>query len=305
MASWIPSLNALRALETTARNGSYSKAADELNVTPAAVKQLVAKLEDAMGAKLLLRSGHGMVLTDIGKEGIEDLSKGFGLIARSVDSMSASNLGKRLIISVDPSFAAAWLVPRLSDFKRKNPDIEILIESTVELADLENGHADVGIRYGVLDHGNLVCHRLFDEQLSALCSPEYASVNAASGRLKDLARASLLSWDLPQGDQSKNTRTWNQWETWLMAVGAPQIPTGSALRFSDYNLAVQAAIAGQGFIIGSKPVLADTLGVGLLVDPFSKSVNPSMGYDVATSHQTSKRSAVQLFMNWIIKKAAP
>ena len=160
--------------EATARLRSYKKAADELRVTPAAVKQLVAKLEDADGEELVMRDRRQMALTSKRMSGIEDLSIGFRQIIRGVERMRVTKADKRLVVSVDPSFAAAWLVPRLEDFKTAHPGIEVLIDSSMQIADLSNVHAQIGIRFGVKNHDDLVVHRLFDEELCAVCSPSLA-----------------------------------------------------------------------------------------------------------------------------------
>ena len=163
MEKWLPSLNALRAFEATARLRSYKKAADELGVTPAAVKQLVAKLEDTVGEELVVRDGRQMALTMAGMSGIEDLSSGFRQIGRGVERMRVKKLNKRLVVSVDPSFAAAWLVPRLEGFKTAYPGIDVLIDSSMQIVDLSSGHTQIGIRFGIDDHNGLVAHRLFDD----------------------------------------------------------------------------------------------------------------------------------------------
>jgi len=302
MSNWLPSLNALRALEATARNGSYKKAADELSVTPAAVKQLVAKLEAAIGSPLLERSGQGMALTQVGLKGGVDLTSGFRLISLAVERMRSSEREGSLVVSVDPSLAASWLAPRLNKFKGHRPDVEVLVNSSVELADLEDGSTDVGIRFGVENHGELVAHRLFDEELSAFCSPTLANGPPEMRRLEDLEKANLLRWDLSQYQWSSNTRLWNFWKTWLAAVGGEHIHPAKGVNFSDYNLAVQAAIAGQGFVIGSRPILSQLIESDLLVDPFGVSAQPGIGYDIVASSRALLNDQVRDFVNWVISE---
>lgn len=303
MNTWLPSLNALRAFEAAARHQSYKLAAEELNVTPAAVKQLVAKLEDAIGETLLARQGRGMALTEAGLRGIDGLSDGFRQIALSVDRMRAVQQEQRLIVSVDPSFAAAWLVPNLQEFKSDHPEIDVLIESTMEVADLKSGAADIGIRFGVTDHGDLLSSQLFEEEMCALCSPAYAAGPPERKTLQDLEQARLLRWDLSDFQWAANTRSWNYWTTWLRTVGAEEVTPGAGVNFNDYNLAVQAAVAGQGFVLGSMPVLQQQMEAGLLVDPFGISAKPGFGYDVVTTKEAMERDDVQLFVNWILNRS--
>lgn len=303
MSDWLPSLNALRAFEATARHQSYKKAADELSVTPAAVKQLVSKLESAIGEPLLERRGRGMKLTKAGAQGNADLQSAFRQISIAVDRMRANKIDDRLIVSVDPSFASAWLVSRLEHFKVNNPNIEVLVDSSMKVVDLNAEAADLAIRFGVEEHENLEVHRLFDESLCALCSPRLAKGPPAITKLEDLQDTVLLRWDVSEFDWASNTRRWNFWRTWLNAVGADHVKPGLGAKFNDYNLAVQAAIAGQGFILGSQPVLRSLIDSGLLVNPFGISANPGIGYDVATTAEAAKRPDVAKFVEWILEQA--
>lgn len=303
MTNWLPSLNALRAFESVSRHLSYRKAAEELNVSPGAAKQLVAKLEDAIGVTLLEKKGRGLALTPIGAAGLEGLALPFRQIADTVNRMRMMNNPERLIVSTSPSFAASWLVPRLENFRKTNPGIDVLIDSTAQLVDIANGAADIAIRFGVKDHGDLVVRRLFDEELCAMCSPSLANGPPRISRLEDLENSTLLRWDLSQMEWASNTRRWNYWKHWLDQQGADHIRPGDGLRFTDYNLALQAAIAGQGFIIGSTPILRDVVEANLLVNPFPISVATDVGYDLVTTEAAKSRTEVAAFLDWTMDEA--
>ena len=303
MSDWLPSLNALRAFDTVSRHLNYRQAADELNVSPAAVKQLVHKLEDTLETKLLERRGRGLVLTPAGQAASRDLSKAFMQISEAVGNMRSRHFGPRLVVSVDPSFAAAWLVPRLAVFKAKFPDIGVLIDSTAEIADLDRGDADVAIRFGVEIDRDLYAHRLFDEELCAYCSPSLVKGPPRISQLEDLEKAPLLRWDLSEFQWAATTAKWNKWHYWLAQVGAARIEPKEGIRFSDYNIAVQAAIAGQGFIIGSTPVLRRLIDANLLVNPFPEVAATDIGYDLVSTTQSRSRPEVKTFMDWIIEES--
>lgn len=303
MSNWLPSLNGLRAFEAVSRHLNYRKAAEELHVSPGAANQLVRKLEEAIGGPLLEKRGRKLVLTPIGAVGREGLSLPFRQIADTVERMRAMSGSQRFVVSTTPSFAASWLVPRLERFKEGNPGIDVLIDSTPQIVDLEHGVADVGIRFGVKDHGSLVLHRLFDEELCAYCSPRLAEGPPRITELRDLSRMKLLRWDLSQFEWAVNTRKWNYWKHWLAQMGADDIRPGDGLRFSDYNLAVQSAIAGQGFIIGSVPILHDLIEAGLLVNPFGRGVITDVGYDLAVTQMALERPEVAAFVSWIVAEA--
>lgn len=303
MANWLPSLNALRAFETTERDRSYKKAAAELSVTPAAVKQLVTKLEQAIGEPLLVFLGNHMEMTQIGAQGFMDLTNAFLQISFAVQRMRDNRELTRLVVSVEPSFASAWLVPRLQSFKALHPRIEILVSSSMEIADLDGGMADIGIHFGVSPQSVLITHRLFDEHLSALCSPGLAYGPPGLPKLEDIKDIPHLRWDLSDYGWATTTAKWNHWLTWLDAVGASRISPRMGVKFTDYNQAVQAAVAGQGFVLGSKTILKSFLEKGLLVDPFGVSAHPIIGYNVVTTASAMKSQNVRDFVDWIMVEA--
>jgi LysR family glycine cleavage system transcriptional activator len=303
MSNWLPSLNALRAFEAVSRHLSYRQVADELRVTPAAVTQLVAKLEDTLGAPLLERRGGGLALTVAGASGSEELSRAFREIASAVKSMRPTDRRQRLIISVEPSFAAAWLVPRLEEFRVRNPGVDVLIDSSSQVVDLARGVADVAVRFGETPRGSLVVHRLFDEQLCAFCSPLLAQGSPGVRRLEDLTNVCLLHWDLSDLAWASATRKWMGWKQWLSHIGASHIAPGEGLTFSDYNLAVQAAIAGQGVVLGSLPILRSLVAANLLVTPLPERVVTDIGYDLVTTETARARADVRCFSDWIIEQA--
>jgi LysR family glycine cleavage system transcriptional activator len=304
MSNWLPSLNALKAFEAVSRHLNYARAAKELCVTPAAVKQLVGKLEISIGRKLVRRNGRGLMLTSRGQMGSAKLASGFTQVREAVEEMRSQDGRKRLIISVEPSFATAWLVPRLERFRNKNEDIDVLIDSSLKIVDLERGRADVAVRFGLQPEGNLASYRLFDEQLGAFCSPALVAGSQGLRKLDQLDQATLLHWDLSHLDWATATKRWMGWQPWLLKVGAAHIKADRGIRFSDYNLAVQAAIAGQGVVLGSSPVLQDLVESNLLVCPFPERVTTDIGYDLVTTEHAMRRAEVEAFWEWIVEEAS-
>jgi LysR family glycine cleavage system transcriptional activator len=303
MSDWLPSLNALRAFEAVSRHLNYRRAAEELNVSAAAVKQLIGKLEDSLGTRLLQRRGRGIALTPQGLAGCDEISLAFRRLTSAVATMRKGGQRRRLIVSVEPSFATAWLVPRLDGFRSLNPDVDVLIDSSLQLVDLEHGAADIAIRFGGVPTPGLVTQRLFDEELCALCSPALARAGRGIRQLEDLETVTLLHWDLSQLEWAYATRKWMGWTPWLERVGASHIQPGVGLRFGDYNLALQAAIAGQGVILGSTPILRSLIEAGLLISPFPDSVKTDIGYDLVTTERVRQIPEVTSFSEWIIREA--
>lgn len=297
----LPSLNSLRAFETVARHLNYHSAAEELRVTPAAVKQLVSRLEQFIGTPLLKRKGRGLVLTSAGERGVDDLSLAMKHMKFSVDKMQEFRSSNQLIISVEPSFSSAWLIPRLAQFKMAYPDITVLIDSSPQLIDLERSNVDIAIRYGVLNYDKLVHHRLMNDQIMPACSPAVANALPSTKALSDLLATSLIHWDTTQLEEAESSREWFVWKNWLAHFGSKNMATNKGLHFSEYNQALQAAIGGQGFVLVSKPILKNLLQAGLLTCPFKEMVSPDIGYDVVVTKEAMMRSDVQIFVDWIIK----
>jgi LysR family glycine cleavage system transcriptional activator len=274
-----------------------------MRVTPAAVKQLVHKLEESLGTTLVKRSGRGLTLTPQGRAGLEGLSGGFAQITGAVGKMRSFSRRQRLIVSVEPSFATAWLVPRLNRFRQANAEIDVLIDSSLKIVDLERGEADVAIRFGAEPDKRLVARRLFDERICALCSPQLVSGGPHLRVPGDLGRATLLHWDTSDLTWATETRKWMDWASWLEKVGASRTARHHEVAFSDYNIAVQAAIAGQGVVLGSSPILYDLISADLLVNPFDVTLDTNIGYDVVTTRDAMQQPAVRRFVDWIVSEA--
>lgn len=299
MSDWLPSLNALRAFEAVSRHLSYQRAAEELRVTPAAVKQLVSKLETAIGAPLIRRKGRGLELTVRGARGQEDLAAAMRLLGTSVQKLRSQDADRRLVVSVEASFATAWLVPRLEGFRAQHPDVTVLIDSNQTIVDVARGDIDVAIRYGVESPGGLVVHRLFEDEIFPVCSPALAAGPPGLTRLADLRRVPLIHWDISQLPWATATRRWFTWDSWLKQAGAADLMTDQGLLFSEYGQAIQAAIAGQGVMLASWPILRDQIEAGVLVAPFRERVTTDIGYEVVAAPEALARPDVAAFVGWV------
>ena len=304
MSNWLPSLNALRAFETTARKKSYRKAAEELGVTTAAVKQLVEKLENLLGEKLFLGRGQNLKITSVGEVGLEELSISFKQIERTVNRMKSYENKNRLVITCEPSFASAWLVPRLNKFKTLNPSIEVLIDSSPKVVSLSDGSIDLAIRFGVNDYSSrLNVERLYDESLAPYCSPSLIHGSKKISNFSEIENYPLLRWDTSQFNWSNNTKRWMDWENWIkFAKLDTNLNLNYGPKFTEYNLALQCAIAGQGFILGSTPVLSDLINKGLLIDPFNLSIKTDLGYDLVYEKKTFIKPEIEKFISWIVSE---
>ena len=299
----LPSLNALRAFEVVSRHLSYHSAASELNVTPAAVKQLVAKLEATVGDKLLERVGQRIVLTKRGKDCCEELSFGFSHIFSSVEKMRRRDRNDELIITVETSFAATWLVPKLNQFRADYPDINVLIDSNQQIVDLNSGQADIAVRYGVPRQAGQIVHRLFDDLIFPACSPNLISAQQLPMPIDRLSDFTLIHWNLSQLAWASETHRWFTWDQWLAKLSIDVANSHNGISFSDYGQAVQAAIAGQGIVLASWPILKEAFDNGLLIAPFEEQLPTDIGYDLVIMPNSQKRAEVSAFVDWIIATA--
>src|SRR5258708_21135456 len=187
----LPPLQTVRAFEAAARLGSFARAADELAVTASAVSHHMKGLESRLHAKLFLRAGRGVALTETGQALHAKLALGLALIEQAFAEAHQRKRWRTLTLSVLPALAVRWLIPRLGDFQRRHPGVDVNLRTTLDLVDLDRDGVDVAIRYGPGGWPGLSQVKLRDEQLFPVCSPAFNG-----GRLpstpRDLAKAPLL-----------------------------------------------------------------------------------------------------------------
>ena len=215
MTRSLPPLNALRAFEAAGRHLSFTKAAVELNVTPAAIGHQVKALEELLDIRLFRRLTRALRLTDAGQAALPTLTEGFDTLARGVAQMGAHSERGLLSVSVSPSFGALWLVPRLERFCRRHPDIEIRIDGTDRRVDVARGDADVALRYGPGGYRGVRVDWLFGQVNTPVCSPALLSAAQPLRRPDDLRHHTLLHIDWKDAEAS--------WRMWLRAAGLHDI----------------------------------------------------------------------------------
>ena len=290
MATRLPSLNALRAFECAARHGSLSLASAELNVTHAAVSRHIRELEAWLGAKLFIRTGRGVELTTDGEALAKNLTPAFDMLIKALDYFTPPDRRRELTISIEVSFATLWLVPRLGRFTSAHPDIDIIVDPENRLVDLNRGEADLAIRYGRGQWRDVEATKLFDADLTPVCSPDFLEKHAITSPA-DLDCNLLLQDDTKQ-----------HWRDWLDAAGVgPEIEASGPLLLG--HLAIAAAEAGQGFTLADGIQAGDALLAGRLVCPFCIVVRHHAYYLVKGS-ETKEKSAAAQFRAWLISEIA-
>ncbi|RJS23244.1 transcriptional regulator [Corallococcus sp. H22C18031201] len=280
----MPPLGALRAFEAGARHLSFTRAAAELCVTQAAISHQVRQLEDWLGVTLFERRGHALRLTARGAAYLRELTPAFDRMSEATARLHERDQGP-LRLTVLPSFATCWLLPRLESFRRAHPDITLHVSSSAELWDFLDERFDLGIRSGLGRWTGLKAELLSQETLSPLCSP------ALARRLRkpsDLARLPLLH-DTPK----------DGWRRWLDASGAEGVEVRPGLSFDDASLVLQAARAGLGVALGRLTLASEDLRTGRLIQPFEQAVPNDFGYWVVHPRPLTAREDVTAFKAWL------
>lgn len=293
----LPPLATLRAFEAAARHQSFKNAASELAVTPTAISHQIRLLEETLGVRLFDRKPRQVVLTEVGQELYPVLRDGFASFAKAVDRVRNQTASRSVTVSVIPSFAAKWLLPRLSRFQAAYPDIHLRLHTSPEAVDLAGGVADAAIRYGVGPYPGLVANRMFRERFVPLCSP-----SLALNKPEDLRNTALLHCDWLRPDDA--TPTWQRWGQ--VAERSEHLPT-AGISFSDDSHAIQAAIAGQGVVLASPAMVCAEIDAGLLMMPFGPEIKGHCYHYLHTGRGDNLRE-VEAFGAWIeseVASAAP
>lgn len=301
MLRHIPGLQSLKAFDASARHLNFTRAAAELNVTPAAVSHQIKELEEAIGASLFQRTSRHMQLTRQGqvlKPAIADALEG---LTRALQKIRQVDNPTQVRVTVSPSLAAKWLVPRIDRFLDSVPGADVRIDVSSEPLDFDREDIDVAIRFGDGNYSGLVVEKLFHDTLFPVCSPLLLTGAKTLREPRDLLQFTLihLDWEA-QG------AVWPNWRMWMLAAGVKDFNDTRGLHFSQTSLALQAAIDGHGVALGDSTLVGDDLASGRLVKPFELSLRSpaQFAYHLITRRESAERPMTKTFRNWIIAEAA-
>lgn len=294
----MPPLSALRAFEAAARLKSFSRAADELNVTPAAISHQISALEQDLGVRLFNRLNRAIELTPSARVLLPGLSEAFAGIQASVRRLRAHNDTGTLTVTASPSFAAKWLVLRLHRFQAQSPDIDVRISTSDEVVDLTKGDFDLAIRYGTGRYPGLTVELLMRNEVFPACSPRLLEEGPPLRTPDDLRHHALIHDQAIDRDPLVPT-----WPMWLKAAGVQDMAATAALSFSGIHLALDAAIAGHGVVLAYSTIAAADLAAGRLVRLFSLSLPDLFSYYIVTAPGALDRAKVKAFRNWLRHEA--
>lgn len=259
----LPFLNGVRAFEAAARAGSFAGAAAELHVSPAAVSRMVRLLEQRLGLALFERAANRLTLTAAGRSYQAGLTQILDSLALLTDQVTAMGSRRVLTVGVGPTFAIRWLIPRLADFRRQAPDVDVRITTGGQATPFDPDWS-CGITLGDGSWPGLVAEPLFAADLLPVCAPALARGLAGPA---DLDPAALL----------RVAHAPEDWPRWLRAAGLDRI-TAAGPEFEYYGHALQAAVDGVGVAMGIRPYVDDDLVAGRLMAPFSLTVSKGKGW---------------------------
>ncbi len=291
MPERLPPLPALRALEAVARDGSLTKAAESLFVTHGAISHQLKALESSLGVALIERAGRGVRLTDEGQRLAQRVRAALAELADAVREARERSNPRQLRVSVVPSFAARWLLPRIGRFIAAHPDIDLDVRASQALADFRRDDVDVGIRHGAGPWPGVIAEHLLDDDHFAVASPRLNG-----GRLPavpaDLARYTLLR---AEGEF---------WKPWFEAAGLDWPEPTRGPMFSDSSHMMQAAAEGQGIALARKTLLANDLRNGVLVQLFDVVVRSPFRTFLVYPPRLADSPKLAQFRNWLREEIA-
>lgn len=289
----LPPLLALRVFECVARHGSFTKAADELCVTQAAVSHQIKALEDWIGAPLFRRLSRNIKLTEIGEKLAQPLGGAFDLIADGTEAALSQDKVQPITVAVFDSFASAWIVPRLARFRERFPDIQVKFVAKRQEDDaLSTGKADIEIRYGDGNWPNLRVEKIMDETILPVCAPALLEMHGHPQALSDIARYPLLH-DVFIVD----------WKEFLGHFDLPQLRLSGGFGFSHSHLVKRACLEGLGIALGRWPLIAEEIESGALVRPFDCTLKLDNAYYVSCRNDVADEGEIKAFAYWLLDEA--
>ena len=286
MARRLPPLSALRPFEAAARLESFSRAAEELHLTHGAVSRQVRALEDHLGASLFSRHGKRVALTADGRVFAERIRAALQQIADAADALASRRRDPRLTVSVLPSFASRWLMPRLIRFMDAHPKIEVNVLASTALANFTNDGVDVAIRFGRGPWPNLACERFLDDEYFPVASPRMNR-----GKLpkepRDLLRLRIMREDR------------DDWERWFAVAGVELEAPLEGPSFNDSTYSLQAAARGEGVALARRSIVMEDLERGTLKRLFTIAVAARESYWFVSPKDLANAPKVKAFRDWV------
>lgn len=295
----LPPLDALRTFVVAARELNFTRAAAALYVTQSAVSKQIRVLEEALGVALFERRHRALQLTEAGATLYRAADEAFANLRDTARRLMGGD-EPAVTLTTTPALASLWLIPRLAEFSRANPGIDVRISTDTRVVDLDRGSYDVAIRSLPDTAAPERGRRLFGEVVLVVCSPHLAAeAHRPLGVPGDLARHTLLAYE---DDRAK--RPWLGWPMLLEVLGVPGLRPAATISFTQYDQLLRAAIEGQGVAIANLGLVRDALADGRLVAPFAQRLATPRAYYLVAGGDALRRPAVARFCDWVLAQAA-
>ena len=301
MSRTVPGTRALRTLLAAGKHLNFTRAADELGLTPAAVSFQIKEIEDQLGVKLFTRTSRTMRLTESGTILHEAAGDALDIMGRAVSKAQKAARGTaQLKVTVDPQFATKGLMRRVEPFRKRNPDIDLRFDISYEVRDFDVDDIDVAIRFGSGKYPGLVTNRLFDNVIVPVCSPRLLASGKPIKEPRD-----LLNHTLAHIEWARQGVTWPNWRMWMAAAGVHEYDGSKTIVFETSSNAVDAAMAGDAVALADFAMVANDLSEGRLVRPFELSIKvPSeYAYFLAYPESAATDRRIIAFRDWMIEEA--
>jgi len=293
MSKRLPPLNSLRVFDAAARHLSFTKAAEELFVTQAAVSHQIKSLEDFLGLKLFRRRNRSLLLTEEGQSYYLDIKEIFSSLNEATRKLQARSAKGALTVSLPPSFAIQWLVPRLAGFNSAYPGIDVRIQAVDRDEDKLSDDVDVAIFHGRGNWPGLRTERLYAEYLLPVCAPSLLMGDNALKTPEDLAKHTLLH------DASRR-----DWLAYTKQLGLQHINVQQGPIFSHSAMVVQAAVHGQGVALANNVMAQTEIEAGRLVCPFNEVLIRKNAFYLVCHDSQAELGKIAAFRQWILARAA-
>jgi len=288
----LPSLNALRAFEATARHESFTKAADELCVTQGAVSQQVKGLEAELGVRLFRRERQRLLITEAGRFYQDVVRDAFDRLGMGTERLLERQKSGSLTVTTSPNFATKWLVHRLRRFSEAHPGIDLRISASMQHVDFAREDIDLAIRHGNGQWPGLHVVRLCTEALFPVCSPKLLSGRHALRVPGDMRHHTLL-----------HTNSTDEWGEWLTKAGIGGIDFKHGIVFNQASMAIDAAIDGQGIALARTALASWDLLSGRLIRPFPQALEAPYAYWIVCPKSATEVPKIATFREWLLKEA--
>jgi LysR family glycine cleavage system transcriptional activator len=289
----LPSLNALKAFEAAARHESFTRAADELCVTQAAVSQQVKALESELGVRLFRRERQRLLITDAGRFYQDVVRDAFDRLGMGTERLLQRQKSGALTVTTSPNFATKWLVHRLRRFSEAHPGIDLRISASIHHVDFAREDIDLAIRHGEGQWPGLHVTRLCSEELFPVCSPKLLTGRHALRLPGDMKHHTLLHTNSP-----------DEWAGWLRKAHVEGVDLKHGIVFNQASMAIDAAIEGQGIALARTALASWDVLSGRLVRPFPQALEAPYAYWIVCPKSTAELPKIATFRDWLLKEAA-